>query len=85
MTMICPKCNGAMERGFATALGLIGPGTSEKQRPRLPLVVAGTPTSHSPVEAFKQGLSDERPDRAHEIVGARCSQCGFLELYGDGG
>ena len=48
------------------------------------LVVAGTPTRQRVTEAFKQGLSDEPGERRYRLAGARCSRCGFVELYSDG-
>jgi hypothetical protein len=83
MTTMCPKCGGTMERGFTTAFGLFGGDKSEAQEGQLLFIVAGTPTSRAPVKAFRQGLSDEPANRGYRIVGARCSECGFLEFYGD--
>jgi hypothetical protein len=34
MTTVCPKCGGAMERGFTTAMGLIGGDKSQNQDKR---------------------------------------------------
>ena len=81
MTTTCPKCGGAMEDGFTTrTTSLVG---VEGQKYPLIFVVNGTPTSRNPVSAFKQGTSDEAPNRPYQISGVRCSQCGYLELYGN--
>ena len=84
MTAGCPKCGGTMERGFATAAGLIGGDKIETRQPRLLFVVAGTPTSQNPIKAFQQGLSEEPSSRSYGIVGARCARCGFVEFYANG-
>jgi hypothetical protein len=34
------------------------------------------------VKAFKQGLADDPSNDPYRIEGLRCTQCGFLELYG---
>lgn len=84
MTKTCPKCGGAMERGFTSAAGLIGETTVDSHQPRLLFVIAGTSTSRNPVKAFEQGMSTEQADRRYRIFGVRCSGCGLLELYSDG-
>ena len=81
MAMSCPKCGGDMERGFATASGLIGGAGLEQREARLVFAVPGTPTSLNPLKALKQGLADEPSTRVYRINGERCSACGFLELY----
>lgn len=70
-----------MERGFTTATGLIGGNNDESHKPALDFIAIGTPTSANPLEAFRQGLSDEPADRRYGISGFRCTGCGFLELY----
>jgi hypothetical protein len=77
----CAKCGGPTEAGVATALGLIGEAVADKKEPRLVFVAPGTPTSPNPVEAFKQGLADERADAGYLIRGRRCTRCGFLEFF----
>ena len=70
-----------MECGFTTARGLIGDARADGDESRLIFVVTGVPTAANPVSAFKQGLPEEPANRLYPIVGARCSQCGFLEFY----
>ena len=84
MTSNCPKCGGAMERGFTTASGLLGEVAVDSQQSRLLFVVPGTSTSRNLVKAFKQGLTDGPAETRYRISGARCSACGLLEFYGDG-
>ena len=75
-TMTCPKCGGSMEPGVASSLGA---------RPaQVVFIVAGSPTSRNPIEAFKQGTSDEPTDRQFRLSGARCSRCGVVEFYAAG-
>ena len=82
MSTTCPKCGGAMERGFTTAVGLIGAGCyDESHKPPLRFTVPGTPTSLNPIKAFQQGIRDEPDVRGYDIVGMRCSGCGYLEFY----
>jgi hypothetical protein len=83
--MNCPRCNGAMERGFTTAAGLVGGDRVETREAQILFVVPGMTTSSNPVEAFKQGLHDEAGDRYYPLVGTRCSSCGLIEFYGDSG
>jgi hypothetical protein len=81
MDRTCPKCDGTMEAGVATAYGLLFGGVIPKEEPRLLFVVPGTTTSLNLLVAFKQGLEDELANRGYLIVGLRCAKCGFLEFY----
>ena len=83
VTTTCPKCGATMEEGFTTATGLLGGGKLEGEKAQLVFVVVGVPTSLNPISAFKQGASDEAANRPFRVSGVRCSQCGFLELYGN--
>jgi len=78
MTTNCPKCGGTMERGLTNIQdpsSLSGPAY-------LKFLIPGTPIPWNPIEAFKQGLHGEgQSDQLYGIVGARCSACGYLELY----
>jgi hypothetical protein len=78
---ICPKCRGAMERGHTKAYRYFGDTAIGAELQSLKFVVAGVPTSWNPVEAFTQGLSREPQDRTHCVLGFRCSDCGYLEMY----
>lgn len=80
----CPKCGGQMLPGTTTARGLWDDRVMPRDEPSLLFIVPGTPTSPNPIKAFAQGLADEPADRALPIVGLRCSNCGFLELYAKG-
>ncbi len=77
----CPKCGAEMERGFTTAIGLIGGDKTERERAQLVFVVPGTRTAQNPIAAFNQGLLDAPSTRSFRIEGSRCAACGFLELY----
>ena len=84
MTRTCPKCNGVMERGFTTAVGLLFGDKTERQESQILFVVAGTRTSPNPVRAFKQGLLREATDRRYRLSGSRCASCGLVEFHTDG-
>lgn len=77
----CPKCDGEMERGHLTGIGLLGGTNWDDGQSRVLFIVRGTPTSLNPFKAFQQGLADEPPTRHYEIYGDRCSACGYLELF----
>jgi hypothetical protein len=64
-----------MERGFTLPEAFLGR--------EVLFVVPGTTTSFNPVEAFRQGTAGEPSDRRYQLVGVRCSSCGFVELYGE--
>jgi hypothetical protein len=83
MSKTCSKCGGALEAGFATALGLTGGSSLDGGRPHLQFVVLGGPTSANLLTAFKQGLAGEAANRTYEIRGFRCSGCGALDLYAE--
>jgi hypothetical protein len=72
----CPKCGGSMEKGRIELAGdlmlLRGPSRT--------LFVTGEKTSN-PIETFRQGMAGEWAE--YRVVGARCSKCGLLELYGE--
>jgi hypothetical protein len=84
MSTNCPKCDGHMEHGFTTALGLMGGDRVELHQAQILFVVAGTPTSSNLITAFKQGRAGEPDDRRYRIEGSRCASCGFIELYTSG-
>ena len=67
-----------MERGL-----LEGPKVLEPLEPlQIKFAVPGSPTPLNPIKAFQQGLHGElRPDQLYYVVGMRCSECGYLELY----
>ena len=69
--MSCTKCGGSKERGSVVGSPFAG----------LTFLVPGTPTSTNVATAFKQGLAGEPSDTRYLISGARCTKCGFLELY----
>lgn len=81
MTTHCCKCGGTMDRGFTTAMGLMGGAGEEGKKAKLAFVTFGIPTSSNPLKAFKQGLSDEPMNQLYGIYGKRCRECGFLELF----
>lgn len=81
MDSLCPKCNGKLQDGVATAYGLVGIAGFPKDKARLIFTLPGTRTSFNPVTAFKQGLSGEPDYETFWIKGQRCSECGFLELF----
>lgn len=85
MSRTCAKCGGQVEAGFATADGLIGGSGTEGGEPKLLFAIPGKPPSLNPIRAFQQGLADEPTTRVYAVRGFRCSQCGALELYADGG
>jgi hypothetical protein len=74
----CPKCGGSMVKGRIETEGL-GGSDSELRRSRTKFVT-GEDTS-SLHEAFRQGIAGEWAE--YRLVGARCSKCGFLELYAE--
>ncbi|MES2792520.1 MAG: hypothetical protein V4719_23100 [Planctomycetota bacterium] len=78
---ICPKCRGTMECGHTKAYRYFGDTAIGAELRDLKFVVAGIPTSWNPVQAFTQGLSREPQDRTYRVLGFRCSDCGYLELY----
>ena len=63
-----------MERGVTREI--------EGIRQGLRFFIPGPPAKPSFVAAFKQGLSGEG-DHLYNIVGMRCSGCGYLELYAE--
>jgi hypothetical protein len=65
-----------MERGFVHARWY------GRETPQVEFTVPGPDTPWNPVEAFNQGLRGET-DRDYNIVGMRCSSCGYIELYAD--
>jgi predicted nucleic-acid-binding Zn-ribbon protein len=79
----CPKCGGIVERGFTTALGLIGGDKTEGLVSQLLFVVPGARVASNPIRAFKQGLADEPSNRSYRLNGLRCSNCGFVEFYAE--
>jgi len=53
-------------------------------RMRAEFVVPGVPTSWNPIEAFKQGLSDQTGDEVidlGEMGGLLCRTCGRIEFH----
>jgi hypothetical protein len=72
-----------MESGFTTAKGLLFGEKTERNKSQLVFYVPGTPTSCNPINAFQQGLHEEGT-RSYNIIGLRCSACGYLELYAGG-
>jgi hypothetical protein len=76
VTTTCLKCGGPMERGVTMPVAF--------KEGQLFFVVTSTLPSRNPVKAFKQGLAGEPDTRRYQLVGVRCSSCGFVELYGDG-
>ncbi len=73
-TTSCPKCNGEMTPGFATAVRGGGPNTYTQPE----LWVAGPPEP-----SFWTGskVSDKEH---HTLVAHRCSRCAFVEFYAPG-
>ena len=70
---VCGKCGGRMEQGSLQISGAAGE-----------FLIPGTKTSINPITAFQQGMSGEPGDRVFPwstILGYRCSQCGYLEMY----
>ena len=78
---ICPKCRGIMECCHTKVYRHFGDMAIGSEQQSLKFVVAGIPTSWNPVQAFTQGLSREAQDRTYSVLGFRCSDCGYLELY----
>jgi hypothetical protein len=74
-----------MERGYTTAQGLFGQETVSRHKSRLMFLVSQVATSLNPIKAFQQGMSGAPKQREYHIVGARCSNCGFLEFFGEEG
>jgi hypothetical protein len=70
-----------MECGHTKAYRYFGDMAIGAELRDLKFVVAGIPTSWNPVQAFTQGLSREPQDRTYRVLGFRCSDCGYLELY----
>lgn len=75
----CLRCGEVMEAGYATAIGLIG-GHVASADARLVFVVPGQATSRNLIEAFQQGLREERANEAYLLQGFRCPNCGTVEL-----
>jgi ribosomal protein L37E len=73
----CYRCGEIMQKGFATAGGLIG---HSPDKPRLVFVVAGKETSPNPIKAFQQGMQGDPTNQAFLIQGYYCSACGIVEL-----
>ena len=74
----CPRCGGLMVRGSLRTRG------AHDDRVRVVFVVPGVKTSWNPVEAFRQGLSDELEDKTFdlsEMGGYLCQTCGHIDLY----
>lgn len=67
MKKTCPKCSGAMERGFL--LDETYGGTGQTQW-----------TQGEPKRSFWTGVSVPMDER-HLVTTYRCSQCGYLESY----
>jgi hypothetical protein len=75
----CHRCGQTMAAGFATALGLLG-GNPPPGDAKLVFVVCGEPTSPNPIHAFKQGLQEERSNKAYLLRRYRCPACEIVEL-----
>jgi hypothetical protein len=74
----CLRCGGTMVRGTFRIRG------TYEARVRAEFVVPGVPTSRNPIEAFKQGLSEEPGDEVievEEIGGLLCRACGHIEFH----
>ena len=76
----CTRCDGVMQAGVTTALGLRA-GNLQDGPARLVFVVRGEITSPNLGEAFQQGLEDRPWHQGYRIEGYRCSRCGALDLY----
>ena len=49
-------------------------------------VIPGTKTSANPIAVFAQGLREETSEKVFplsKIIGIRCVECGYLELFAD--
>lgn len=74
----CLRCGGVTVRGIFRIRG------TYEARERAEFVVPGVPTSRNPIEAFRQGLSDEPGDEVIElkgIGGLLCRSCGYIEFH----
>jgi hypothetical protein len=72
-----------MEHGYATAKGLLGGEKTANEESQLLFFIPGSPTSWNPIKAFQQGLQDEKVTQTFAVVGSRCANCGYLELYAE--
>lgn len=74
----CLRCGGAMVRGIFRIRG------TYEARVRAEFIVPGVPTSPNPIEAFRQGLSDEPGDEViqlEDMGGLLCRTCGHIEFH----